>query len=244
MRDKYKIFLVLCLMLIMVITGCGKESKNEPEVTPTPEVTTTPTPEPTPTPVEDRYVDLTEEERDELYELSSKYKGRKPDDPYYGFSDGQMRDGYCYNWVTCEIVAYYKYIDLEEFVLPVVTDYSLVEAEELFGGEWEVMEDVRVDLVFPYDTMHNEDWLRGELTVAQLEDALLNEDKYRIFVINDPSVETKYSEWETTYPEMEPFSEYMSWMRYWGDIIYYDEYIEVDGKIECGMVRSYFQYYD
>ena len=200
MRDKYKIFLVLCLMLIMVITGCSKENKNEPEVTPTPEVTTTPIPEPTPTPVEDKYVDLTREEIVEVYNM------------YWEYFVDYNGDGAVFNESTCFIIAYYKYIGLDEFVLPVVVNYDLEKTKELFGGEWENL------TPSPKFLKEGEFWTKGELTVSEIEQAILYGEESKVYILNDSSVNYKYKE-QDAWVLPEKFSDYMMWNRYYGNLM-------------------------
>ena len=230
MKDKYKIFSVLCLMLITVITGCGKESKNEPEVTPTPEVTTTPTPEPTPTPVEDRYVDLTEEEK-----LLHEYK-----ESYIRYHEGGIRSS---NPITCYIIAYYKTIGLDDFLLPVMLDYELSVAEEKFGGSWkEISNDVPVMLIESGEGNLDDTWLVGELTVAQIEEILLYDDTdNKVYIRNDPSVETEFDEPGAAsflLPDYATFKDMMAWLRYWGDA---DVTVDENGNI-IWIDQTFYQY--
>lgn len=210
MKNKYKVFGILCLVITILITGCGKESKKEQKVTPTPEVTLTPTLEPTPTPVVDKYVDLKEGEWDLFYDLKERYTR------YHANGAGSS------NQVTIYITAYYKTIGLDELVLPVMLDYELSAAEEKFGGSWiEISNDIPVILTEAKVGEPNDTWLMGELTVAQIEEILLYDDTdNKVYIRNDPSVETEFDEPGAAsfpLPDYATFKDMMAWLRYWGD---------------------------
>ena len=210
---KSSLFIFVSLVTMCFLIGCGKEDrKAEVEVTTTPEITSTPTPEPTPTPVEDKYVELTDEEIDIYLEYQDIY--------IKAYEDGTKSE----NWPTCELIAYYKTIGLDEFILPVLIDYEPEKVKELYGGEWEEVDGEIVNL-FPHnDTELGNNWSRGELTVAQIEEALLYGEEEKVFVTNDPSVETEF-DGENDYwavPKMS-FAESIGWARYWGDAYVWED---------------------
>ena len=219
-----RITLIITVFLLS-IAGCEKSGENSSDsnstdLRPTVEMSQTPTPTEnvTPTPVEDKYIDLTNDEVDELYR--------------------RMHDDYeLYVGRTGLVLEYYKYLGLEKLELPVIVCYEEEEAIERFGGEWEYIPGTIYVAADEGIKLEDQNWERGWLTVEEIDYEIQHGKAGGIFLTGDENVESKYTDIYSPDPSngKVTFEEYFRWLRHSGDYwIFRDENGVATGVAETG----------